>query len=166
MAFDAFLKIDGIPGESTDDKHKDWIEITSYAFGVSQAHGGGGRSDAGAAFGGRADFNDLSIAKKLDKASPKLFLSCIKGDNIPSVVMELCRATGDKSKYLEVKLSDVHVASVQPSGVPQGSDAVPGESVNFNYGKIEYTYFATDHKTGKPSGQVAMNWSTTENKGG
>ena len=25
MAFDAFLKIDGIPGESTDDKHKDWI---------------------------------------------------------------------------------------------------------------------------------------------
>ncbi|WP_353327541.1 type VI secretion system tube protein Hcp, partial [Chitiniphilus shinanonensis] len=27
MAFDAFIKIDGIPGESTDDKHKDWIEI-------------------------------------------------------------------------------------------------------------------------------------------
>jgi len=26
-AYDAFLKIDGIPGESTDDKHKDWIEI-------------------------------------------------------------------------------------------------------------------------------------------
>jgi bacteriocin-like protein len=26
-AFDRFLKIDGIPGESTDDKHKDWIEI-------------------------------------------------------------------------------------------------------------------------------------------
>ena len=22
MAFDAFLKIDGIPGESTDDKHR------------------------------------------------------------------------------------------------------------------------------------------------
>ena len=29
MAFDAFLKVDGIPGESTDDKHKDWIEILS-----------------------------------------------------------------------------------------------------------------------------------------
>jgi bacteriocin-like protein len=22
-----FLKIEGIPGESTDDKHKDWIEL-------------------------------------------------------------------------------------------------------------------------------------------
>lgn len=28
-AFDSFLKIDGFAsGESTDDKHKDWIEIT------------------------------------------------------------------------------------------------------------------------------------------
>ena len=27
MAFDAFLKIDGIPGESSDEKHADWIEI-------------------------------------------------------------------------------------------------------------------------------------------
>ena len=29
-AYDAFLKIDGIAGESTDDKHKDWIEILSF----------------------------------------------------------------------------------------------------------------------------------------
>ncbi len=28
MAFDAFIKIGDIPGESTDDKHKDWIQIT------------------------------------------------------------------------------------------------------------------------------------------
>jgi bacteriocin-like protein len=32
-AYDAFLKIDGIPGESTDDKHKDWIEILSFNHG-------------------------------------------------------------------------------------------------------------------------------------
>jgi len=31
MAVDVFLKIDGIPGESTDDKHKEWIEILSYS---------------------------------------------------------------------------------------------------------------------------------------
>ncbi|GAO92520.1 hypothetical protein PSA5_07405 [Pseudomonas syringae pv. actinidiae] len=37
MAFDAFLKIDGIPGESLDDKFKDWIEILSYTHGATQA---------------------------------------------------------------------------------------------------------------------------------
>ena len=31
MAFDAFIKLDGIPGESSDDKHKDWIEILSFS---------------------------------------------------------------------------------------------------------------------------------------
>ena len=36
MAFDAFLKIDGIPGESGDEKHKDWIEILSFAHGLEQ----------------------------------------------------------------------------------------------------------------------------------
>ncbi len=48
MAFDAFLKIDGIPGESTDDKHKDWIEILSFSHGLSQA-ATGSRSSGGAA---------------------------------------------------------------------------------------------------------------------
>jgi hypothetical protein len=33
MAFDTFLKIDGIPGESTDDKHKDWMEISLFLLG-------------------------------------------------------------------------------------------------------------------------------------
>ena len=30
MAFDSFLKIDGIQGESTDSKHQGWIEVLSY----------------------------------------------------------------------------------------------------------------------------------------
>ena len=35
MAFDAFLKIDGIDGESLDKNHKDEIEIDSYSWGVA-----------------------------------------------------------------------------------------------------------------------------------
>ena len=40
MAFDAFLKLSTIPGESGDDKHKEWIEILSYSTGVSQPASG------------------------------------------------------------------------------------------------------------------------------
>ena len=43
---DYFLKIDGIEGESRDDKHKDEIEIESFSWGETQtgsfAVGGGG----------------------------------------------------------------------------------------------------------------------------
>ncbi|WP_425225654.1 type VI secretion system tube protein Hcp [Pseudomonas sp.] len=36
MAFDAYLNIDTIPGESHDAAHPDWIERTGYQFGSSQ----------------------------------------------------------------------------------------------------------------------------------
>ncbi len=48
MAFDAFLKLDGIPGESTDDKHKDWIELLSYNWGATQMGSATASSSGGA----------------------------------------------------------------------------------------------------------------------
>jgi type VI secretion system secreted protein Hcp len=163
MAFDVFLKIGTVPGESTDSGHSGWVEVSSFSMGVSQA-ASGSRSDAGAASGGRADFTDFAITKNVDKATPKLLLSCAKGEHIASVAVELCRATGDKTKYLEYKMSDVIISNVSSSGAAAGG--LPVETVAFNFGKIEITYFATDHKTGKASGQVAANWDLTANKGG
>ena len=47
-AVDYFLKIDGIQGESRDDRHKDEIDIESFSWGETQsgtfAVGGGGGS--------------------------------------------------------------------------------------------------------------------------
>lgn len=164
MAFDSFLKISTIPGESTDDKHKDWIEILSFSWGVSQPSSGAA-STGGARSAERCNHQDLSLVKVLDKASPKLFLACCKGEHIPEIKLELCRAAGDKTKYMEYKLTDVIVSSVRPGGSAHGGESLPLEEVSFNYGKIELTYTATDHKTGKPAGDVKANWSLVENKG-
>lgn len=165
MAFDTFLKISTIPGECTDDKHKDWIEILSYSCGVSQPSSGS-RSTGGAASAERCNHQDFSIVKVLDKASPKLFLALCKGEHIPSVKLELCRATGDKQKYMEYTMGDVIVSSMHPGGSAQGSESLPLEQVSFNYGKIEWVYTETDHATGRPKGDVKANWSLVANKGG
>jgi type VI secretion system secreted protein Hcp len=164
MAFDAFLKIDGVPGESTDDKHKDWIEILSFHWGISQPSSGSA-STAGGRSAERADFANFSIVKALDKASPKLFLHCANGSHVKEVKLELNRAAGDKTKYMEYKMSDAIVTSVRPGGSPQGGEAVPLEEVSFSYGKIELTYTETDHKTGKPKGDVKGTWDLVANKG-
>jgi type VI secretion system secreted protein Hcp len=164
MAFDAFLKIDGIPGESTDDKHKDWVEILSYSHGLSQP-ATGSASSGGARTAERCNHQDFSVVKTLDKASPKLALFCCNGKHIPKVTVELCRATEDKTKYMEYLLTDVIVSSVRPGGSAQGGETLPLEEVSFNYGKIEWTYTATDHKTGKPAGDVKANWDQIANKG-
>ena len=165
MAFDCFLKINGVPGESTDDKHKEWIEILSFSHGVSQpasgsASSGGGRSAE------RCDHQDFSVVKTMDKASPKLALYCCNGSHIDKINLELCRATGDKQKYMEYVFSDVIVSSVRPGGSAQGGEALPLEEVSFNYGKIEWIYTETDHKTGKAKGDVKADWDLTANKGG
>jgi len=162
MAADCFLKIDGIPGESTDEKHKDWIEILSFSHGVSQM-GAGDRSTGGGASGGRCSHQDFSIVKSLDKASPTLDLFCCDGTHIKNVVVELCRAAGSKEKYMEYKMEDVMISSVSVGG---GGGGLPTESVTFNYGKLTWNYIQTDHATGKAKGNVEKFWSVELNKGG
>jgi type VI secretion system secreted protein Hcp len=162
--FDAFLKINGIEGESQDDKHKNQIEILSYSFGASQT-ATGAASSGGARSAERVNLSDFSIVKSLDKASPKLFLHCCNGKHIPDVTLELCRATGDKQPYAEYKMTDVMISSYRPGGASHGGEALPMEEVSFNYAKIEFKYTATDHKTGKSAGDVKANWDQVANKG-
>ncbi len=162
MAFDAFLKIEGIPGESSDDKHKDWIEILSYSTGISQATSGAA-STGGGASSERADFQDFSIVKALDKASPKLALACADGTHISSISLELCRAGGDKVKYMEYKLTNCIVSSHRPGGSAQGGETLPLEEVAFNFGKIEWTYTQQKRADGSGGGNVASGWNLEKN---
>lgn len=163
MAFDAFLSVDGIAGESTDSKHTAWIEILSYSMGVSQSVSTSA-STGGARSGERCDHGDFTIMKVLDKASPSLFLTCCEGTHIATVTLQLCRATGSKQQYMEFKMEDVLITSYQPSGSSGGE--IPVESVSFNYAKITLTYTPTDEKTGKASGNIAKYWDQTANEGG
>lgn len=165
MAFDAFLKIGTIPGESTDDKHKEWIEILSFRHGVEQP-ASGSPSDRGGRSSGRVNHDQFSITKALDKASPKLALACCNGEHIQEIQIELCRATGDKQPYMNYKLSDVIVSSVSPLGDATAEESLPLEDVSFSYGKIEWTYTETDHQTGAAKGDVAAHWDLVKNKGG
>ncbi len=44
MASDMFLKIDGIPGESTDKAHANEIEVLSFSWGIQQQRSGSASS--------------------------------------------------------------------------------------------------------------------------
>jgi type VI secretion system secreted protein Hcp len=164
MAFDAFIKIDNAPGECTDDKHKDWIEVLSFSLGVVQ-HAGGSASDAGGQSGGRADISDFSFMHRLDKSATKIDFFCARGEPIKTIVMELCRAGGDKNKYMEYKFSDCMISSSQVSG-SSGAEDVPMKSVTFRFAKVEWTYTEYDKKTNAKKGDVKQFWDRSLNKGG
>lgn len=163
MAFDAFVKIDQVPGECTDDKHKDWVEVLSYSHSISQPRTAT-KSSTGGAASERCDHGEFVIVKQLDKASPKLYEYCSSGKHLKEVLLEVCRAGGDKLKYFEVKMEEVLISSVAPGGSAKGSDNVPTEEVRFDYGKIKWTYTQQKRADGSGGGNVAGGWDLIANK--
>ena len=161
--FDAFIKIDGIQGESTDAKHKDWIEVLSYGHSVAQAISKTA-SSAGGASGERVDFGPLHIVKAVDRASPKLFDFACAGRHIKEITIEVCRAGGDKQKYIEIKIEQALISNYSHSGENSGTAEFPTETVVFAPGILRITYFQQKRSDGQGGGQVAAGWDLTQNK--
>ena len=106
MAFDVFIKIDGIPGESSDDKHKEWIEVLGFSHQIEQP-ASSTASSVGGATAERVNHGSFNFTHSFDKATPKLLEACCTGKHIKEVTVEFCRAGGDKVKYMEIKLEQV-----------------------------------------------------------
>jgi type VI secretion system secreted protein Hcp len=162
MAFDCFLKVDGIDGESTDSKHSKWIEVLSFSTGMNQPVSAV-QSSAGGATSARVNMQDFSIVKHIDISSPKLAEACCTGKHFPAITVELCRAGGDKLKYMEYKLTNAIVSSISGGGTPGGADDVPTESVSFNFGKIEWTYTQQKRADGGGGGNASALWDLEKN---
>lgn len=161
MGFDAFLKIDGIPGESQDAKHPDWIEVLSFSHGLSQPTSATASSSGGGGVA-RCHHLDFSIVKELDNSSPILALKCSAGTHINEVILALCRAGGAKEEYMRYTMSRVIISSVT-SRAASGEDGVPTEEITFNYGKIEWDYKKQKRSGGLGGGSTVGNWNLQTN---
>jgi type VI secretion system secreted protein Hcp len=135
MAADIFLKIGDIKGESTDDKHKDTIDVLAWSWGVNQSgsmHVGGG---GGA---GKASFHDLSFTHHVDKASPVLLKTCAVLEHIKEAQLTVRKAGKSPQEFLIIKMNDIIVTSVQPSG--NGGDGGLVENVALQFAKVDVEY--------------------------
>jgi type VI secretion system secreted protein Hcp len=158
MAFDGFIKIKGIDGESTDTKHQGWIEISDCNMEILQTVSATASSSGGAS-AERADFSDFCFTKLLDKASPQLAQACAKGTHFDTVAVELCRAGSEKIKFMEIKMSDVLISHIAMNA---GGD-FPSETIRLNYGKILWTYTQQNRQGGSTMGNVAAGWDRRKN---
>jgi type VI secretion system secreted protein Hcp len=161
LAIDAYLHIEGIKGESNDDKHKDWIECTSAIWSVLQpksatASTGGGHTAE------RCEHGDLVISKLADLSSPVLLQTCSSGKTIPKVRLEFMRADGQgqRIKYYEVELENVLIGAVVPS---LQAGQLLTEHVSLKYAKVKWKY--TQQKVaGGTGGNVAGGWDLSTNR--
>lgn len=161
MAIDVYLQIDGIKGESADDRHKDWIECKSVTFGVDQpksatASTGGGHTAE------RCEHRDIVLSKLADLSSPILLQTCSAGRTIPKARLEFMRAdaNGERVKYFEIEIENVLIGAVSPS-VHEGD--ILTEEVALKFSKIKWRY--TQQKIGGGSGgNTSGGWDLSANR--
>lgn len=155
MAVDFFLKIDGIPGESADAKHKDEIDVLSWSWGAMQtgtmSYGGGGGA-------GKVNFQDFSFTMRMNKATPKLILSCSNGEHIKKAVFVARKAGKEQQEYMKMVFSDLMVANYSTGG---GGDE-PIENISLNFSKVEYEY-KPQKADGTLGDAIATGWDLKKN---
>ena len=142
MAFEAYLKIDGI-GISNESG----IALESFSWGVSNP-----ATPTSGQEGGRASFSDFSFAARVGQQSPQLFEKCAEGAVLSSAMLTIAGA----AEQIIVKFSEVLVSSYQLN--EQSLQKIrnefsykaqtvyteaPVESVSLNFAKIEYQFGGT-----------------------
>lgn len=137
MAFDSFIKIPGVDGESKRKGFEKQIEVYSFSLGASNpttigAGGGGGA--------GKVSISSFNFMKKTDITSPVLFQACCDGTHYDKVSITLNKSGGKAPvDFLKYEFEQVYVESIQWSG-SSGGDDTPTESVSFAFGKMVVTY--------------------------
>lgn len=132
---DFFLKIDGIEGESQDDKHKNEIHIKSFSMGATNAGSGGSGMGSGV---GKAHVHDIHITKEVDKSSPNIFLNCLTGKHHSKATITARKAGENPQDYLTITLEEVFISGYQLNAKDSG--AMPTESFSLNFATVEHEH--------------------------
>ena len=134
-----FLQIDGVPGESTEELHRDWIDIDRFDWGEAMASLtaiASGRSS------GRVNMTDFHFSMKTNKASPVLFLDCAIGKYIPIIRLDVCIPFGAENQgplvYLRFNFTQATITSYSIGGSTPMDRTVDEFSIAFS--KITMTY--------------------------
>ncbi len=158
MAVDMFFKIDGIAGESRDDKHKGEIDVLAWSWGMSQS----GTTHSGTGGGaGKVNVQDLSFTKYIDKATPNLMLFLSNGKHIKEATLTVRKAGETPLEYYVLKLTEVMVTSLTTGG-SGGQDRLT-ENVTLNFAKYELDY-KPQKADGSGDAAVKVGWNIAENK--
>lgn len=104
MAVDAFIwfespGVGGVPmGETLDKTYqpKNAFEIKDFSFGVENPTTIG--SATGGAGAGKIKFNEFTIKKTTDQASPLFFKNCCTGSHYATVTIEMRKAGGKRQR--------------------------------------------------------------------
>ncbi len=147
----AFLKLNGTNGQSTDDAHKDQIEIHGFSIDCSQQANVMRSTQSQSVSSGNAMFSPLSFSTAVEKSTPLMFKYCAEGTKISDATIEVIGTyDGKKVVLIKIELKDCYIGHTSLS---QGEAAEQGSvNISLGYGQIKLTY--TPVSSTGPGGKI------------
>jgi type VI secretion system secreted protein Hcp len=158
MAFDTFIKIGSLKGESPVKGHEDEIQLLSWSWGMNQSGTTHIASGGGA---GKVNVHDLTITHYVDAATPNLIKACCTGEHFDKATLTARKAGGSPLDYVVLELNDVIITSVS-QGANSGEDQLT-ENVLLNFAKFKYSYQPQDNKGAKKGGAIEATYDIAKN---
>jgi type VI secretion system secreted protein Hcp len=145
MAVDMVLDLGGdIAGESKKKGFAGKIDVLAWSWGIANSgsfHTGGGGGT------GKANFQDISITKYVDLASPTLMLYCANGKHFDKAKLVVRKAGENPLEYLIIELEKILVSGYSTGG--SGGEDKLTENVTLNFAQVKVTYWSQNDKGGK-----------------
>lgn len=144
------LHLEGVDGGSTSRRHEGWVDVHSFAWGVSAGpelrDGAGGRPRRL-----RPTSSGLSVRSLLGPSGPPLFGAVTRDRHLPSATLECSAAGGPVMAVWE--LADVVVTSYEVTGVA----ATPVQTFVLEAERVTFTHHRMD-ADGSPGQSVTHTW--------
>ncbi len=139
MAFDGFLKIPNINGESTLKGFEKWIAIESFSWGEERPPSGNGVAVP----------LEVQVVANTQASSPSLFAACANGEALGTVLLHLATVGGSQSTFFKWDLENAVIGSYRVGG--NTADDRPADQFSISFTALTYSYSAQDGKGGAGS---------------
>jgi len=142
-----YLLLDGIPGDSVDDRHPKWVDVAEFSWKAANASTvtGSGWSAS------KPTISTLQLSASTGSHSAPLFLRTMNGRRLASAVLEVMTRGESPQTFIQVELKDVAVARYETSAA--GGDDSPKDVIELAFAQIRYTIILPS-STGGPAGQT------------
>lgn len=137
-----FMSYGAMKGEVTAEGYKDWVELSSFQWGVGRGIasgvGGGSKREASA-----PSVSEITVSKTLDAFSPSALKEAIGGEGV-QVKIDLTRTDG-KGNHIAYQKYILEGVMISGYSLSSGGDR-PSESLSLNFTKFDSEYIKLDDK--------------------
>lgn len=162
---DIYLKLDGVTGESKNDKYDKQIELLNFSYSCYQPVNEQ-RDGSIANATGRCHHGTINCSKYVDSATTDILSKMWTGTTLKQGILTVVANQGKSGEPLEVvkiTLDNVIIANYSLHGGGGGS-SVGGEEISLSFSKIHVDY-KTLSADGKAPGVKVAEWDLATHKG-